>query len=169
MPEIPDRLKGFPIYQGNLVHYTVFVGADGVPDFKLIHEAHRLECMREHLCNLCGQGLEEVIAFVGGDKCEQSRLFADGPMHDECARYAILVCPFLNNPGHGHAKEGLERSKKKHKDALVMENQAVAPGRPRMALFHTTGYSVVRYMGALYYHAEPFTKVDYGALPNLPK
>ncbi|KWU23393.1 hypothetical protein [Burkholderia cenocepacia] len=51
--------------------------------------------MNHRRCGLCGQQLGRKLAFIGGDKCHDSRIFADLPMHRDCAEYALQVCPYL--------------------------------------------------------------------------
>lgn len=153
--EIPDRLKGFPFYKGMLIHFTVFVGDDGIPDFIVVNENNRLKCMEGRLCALCGQKLEREIVFIGGDKSIKDSLFLDGPMHHECALYATKVCPYLKIETWQHTNR-----EARHKDqpGIVMMNiPEVAAGRPRMGWYVTDGYEVVKINGRLFYHAaEPF-------------
>ena len=49
-------------------------------------------------CGVCGEPLGVRVAFVGGERSIANRLFSDLPMHLDCARYALQVCPFLAAP-----------------------------------------------------------------------
>src|SRR5437868_4997258 len=100
MNDIPERLSKFPFYKGYLVHYTVYIGDDNVPDFRTTDEAKRRKCMENEWCFLCGQPLTKPMIFIGGPISVMNRVFHDGPMHDECAKYAVKVCPYLSNPNY---------------------------------------------------------------------
>lgn len=96
--EIPDRMKKFPLWKGKYpIHYTVFV-EDGIPQFKTLARARQVEAIQKNLCHLCGERMSAPYWFIGGPGCAKSRHFLDGPMHEECARYATKICPFLANP-----------------------------------------------------------------------
>lgn len=163
---IPDRLKKFPLYQGMLVHFTVWVGDDGVPDFKVVQENNRRLCMVESLCALCGQTLLSPMVFIGGAGSMESRVFVDGPMHEECASYAVKVCPYLmiETWQHTPRKSRVETGP----GVKVFEYEEVPIGRPRMGVFYTTGYSLVRERadGPIYYRANEPIKIDWDAMPQ---
>lgn len=90
--EIPQRLLKRPMFRGMPVPYTTLV-ANGVPDFKTNDESKRQRCIREGLCAVCGERLGNSVAFMGGSKSLEGRLFLDPGMHRECAEYSFAVCP----------------------------------------------------------------------------
>jgi len=73
---------------------------DGEPAFAVLDPQRVLRSLCDRLCGICGQALDYWIAFVGGDLSLKNQLFGV-PLHEECARYAMRVCPYLANP---HAK-----------------------------------------------------------------
>ncbi len=166
---IPDRLKDFPFYRGKyLVHYTVYVGeADGIPDFKVVHEENRRKCLKENLCHLCGQGLTRLMVLIGGPKSVENRMFMDGPMHEECAKYAAQVCPYLAMTEHGHSK-----APPKHRNdpgIQIVTHEEVTAGRPnKMALYYTNGYDYgwVEQMQAVLVRAWAPLKIDWDFMPQ---
>lgn len=160
---IPLRLQSFPLYRGMLVHFTVFVNDDSVPDFRIVHEENRRKCMKDGLCALCGQELEVLLVFFGGPLCERNRYFIDGPMHEDCARYAIQVCPYLAMSTWEHSTRELP---KPPEGTAIRDLDMVQNSRPRMAMFYTDGYKIISYQGNLLYAAEPFSKVDWDAMPQ---
>jgi len=91
---IPENLKDRPTYKGYVVPYSV-MGEGGVPDFKTNDVIKVARCLRLRLCALCGMKMHKEIAFLGGDISGESKLYTDGPMHEECAAYAAQVCPHL--------------------------------------------------------------------------
>lgn len=91
----PRSLKRRPHFKGMPVPITV-TWVNGHPDFTAIDwpAAHRLAAQRD--CALCGDKmLGSRFAFIGGPAATEARVFVDGPMHEDCARYAIVVCPFV--------------------------------------------------------------------------
>ena len=101
---IPDRMKhlerdprGYPIPWG------VYRDGNGRPHFQINHEARRGRAMRDDLCPMCGKPLWRGRWFVGGPMAAFHPLgaYADPPMHAECARYALAVCPYLAAPHYG--------------------------------------------------------------------
>lgn len=164
---IPDRLKKFlPLWKDKyLVHYTVFVGPDKVPDFKVVHEERRMKAIREQLCHLCGEKLVQPFVFIGGPKCGEHHAFIDGPMHEECAKYAVLVCPYLNNPKHGHSNA--EAKHKGDETLSITTMEQVAVGRPpKMGLFYTNSYRVGRQGNQIFILAGQWLKTDWDTIPS---
>ena len=136
---IPRTLNRRPKYKGWPVPYTVLVGADGVPDFRVNDTVARHRAAVEKLCALCGGKLPpNWSAFVGGPLCEANHLFVDGPMHEVCARYALTICPYLVG-SKGHAME--EATRRRHAlspDLTILTDEKVSDQRPdRMGLFLT--------------------------------
>ena len=84
----PKDGRGYPI--PFLVLYV-----EGKPDFRAIDTLKWKKCIEDKLCALCGRPLKKGYWFVGGPKCEQNRFFFDPAMHEDCARYALKVCPHL--------------------------------------------------------------------------
>lgn len=54
-------------------------------------------CLLHNRCGICGGKLGETIFFVGGPAAafHPNGAYSDPPMHEECAVYALQVCPFL--------------------------------------------------------------------------
>jgi hypothetical protein len=171
---IPERMKKFPLYRGYVVHYTVFVGEDKIPDFKVVHQAHRTEALNKNLCHLCGQRMMPPFAFIGGPKCMKHRRFVDGPMHLECATYAAKVCPYLATPNHGHSKVA-----PRHTESAIVTtfgsktgtiSRAVPTseiGRPdRMALALADTYRTIKERGETFIQAGEWLSVDWDIMPK---
>lgn len=95
MIPIPAELSQRPVHDGMAVPYTQRRVDDGTPDWTALDEGRRRECIEQRWCGLCGQPLSYWIFFLGGDKSVQMRTFGEPAMHEACARYAILACPWL--------------------------------------------------------------------------
>lgn len=165
---IPDRLKSFPIYKGFLVHFTVYVDGNGVPDFRVVNEKNRRLCMENNWCAICGQPLVKPYVFIAGPiSILESHVFVDGPMHDSCALYSVKVCPYLYNPHY--TERPLDSSREKvGKDGGKSTTFAESvPGRPaKMALYYTNGYNLILDRPTIYYKADYPIKVDWNTIPS---
>jgi hypothetical protein len=89
------KVEALPKWKNFPIPYFVTYTKDGIPDFKIINEENRRRCANERLCWICGQKIDYWIVFIGGPIAIKHRLFTDGPMHEECARDALEICPFL--------------------------------------------------------------------------
>lgn len=97
--ELPARMRSLPVDKhGRVVPYFV-AWPDGQPDHRIADNA-RLRLARKHrLCSLCGQPLGSRFGtFVLGPMCTVTRTAPEPPNHQDCATYAVLVCPFLMRP-----------------------------------------------------------------------
>lgn len=161
---IPENLKRFPLWKGKyVIHFTVYTAKDGSPDFKVVNEARRREALAKNLCHLCGKRLEQPIVFIGGPKAEKNRVFMDGPMHEECARYATKVCPYLALADSDHSKAPARVDA----DHRIIVSQAVDSGRPaRMALYFTDRYEEIRTPEGILVKAGYWSKIDWTAMPE---
>jgi hypothetical protein len=92
----PRDRRGYPI------PFIVLIDAQKRPHFTINNGERVIAAGRKKLCGLCGGKLRGDIAFVGGPVCFFSAMgaFSDPPMHAECARYAIRVCPYLAAPSY---------------------------------------------------------------------
>lgn len=54
-------------------------------------------CGARRLCQFCGESLDAIIVFLGGETATSLRLFRQAPFHEECARFAVATCPYLRN------------------------------------------------------------------------
>ena len=90
-----ERIERLPKYKGFPIPFFATTMKDGTPDFKIIHQENRILCAMERRCWVCGEGLEYWITFVGGPVSTKYRTYNDGPMHPECARDSMEICPFL--------------------------------------------------------------------------
>src|SRR5260370_7443741 len=93
--EIPTFLSHLKTYTGYPVPF-VQMYIDGKPDFRVIDPERSDECLHDKLCAICGRRLGEFCYFIGGALCRENHLFADAPMHEQCADFASKTCPFVS-------------------------------------------------------------------------
>ena len=118
------------------------------PDFRVLEGSVAQRLAHEKRCAICGRRVLGLFAFVGGPSSISHRLFADGPMHPECAEYAMQVCPFLAAPSFAYNKAELP-------DTITLE---VSTERPeRFGLGVCESYAARVHQQAVYYEATPFS------------
>jgi len=146
--EVPSKLRQRPKFHGFPIPFTTFVGADGVPDFKVVNEDNRMLCIEHRRCGLCGQELSRTkeCVFIGGDGSCTSGYFIDPAMHEECAIYATKVCPFLTGKRLNYSDE-------------------ISP--KKMGLYYCRGYGLKVMNGIICIKAGPAVKVDYSLMPEI--
>lgn len=94
--DIPKRMqhlsideRGYPI-----PYFTPIV--EGKPDFRYQDRKKRDACANHRLCSICGKKLVKRINwFISGPIGLMNGVHSDAPMHEECARFAIVICPHL--------------------------------------------------------------------------
>src|SRR5215471_2327665 len=130
---IPERLAGRPRdRRGYVVPWSVFVEPDGTPQFTINEETKRLECLLRDLCPLCGSKLWRFRWFLGGPASafHEQGAYSDPPMHFECMRYAVQVCPYLAAPHY--AKRVDTKLAAAMKSVALAFDPNVNPERPEM-------------------------------------
>jgi hypothetical protein len=124
------------------VPFVNFVAKDGTPDLRILDQARVAACVNGWLCAICGMVLDSEVVFMGGEVCEKNLFFADPAMHEECARYAKAVCPFLALQGYHHSRTNEPR--KKDKGTVFAANPLAPPEgskRPeRMVMVFTRSF-----------------------------
>lgn len=104
---MPDRIKtlyrasnGYPVpyFVAWFVDGKVQREGVGDPDFRVVDPQKMSSCMRLNLCWICGQPLGRHHAFVLGPMCVVTRVTSEPASHQDCALYAMHVCPFLTHP-----------------------------------------------------------------------
>jgi len=132
-------MRHLKVVRGYPVPCMALVDQAGVPHFAINDERKRLRVIRDELCSICGTALFRGRWFVGGplSAFHPEGAFIDPPMHSECARYALQVCPYLAAPRYS-AEIGIAKAKA-HADALteslVLLDRTMMPGRPHGDVF----------------------------------
>jgi hypothetical protein len=128
--KLPRDPRGYPIF------FTAAKKADGSPDFRVADPFKRTVAMLERRCGLCGEPLGYWIVFIGGPRALENRSFGDPPMHEDCARYAVKVCPYLAIKETDRTYSGPEAAFSK--EVTIPEKPAV------VLLWKCRGYDVER-------------------------
>jgi hypothetical protein len=96
MRHLPRDPRGFPIFA------MAFRDSTGRAHFTINDETERMRMIHEDCCSVCGKKLLRGRWFIGGEKSafHPRGVYLDPPMHAECARYALRVCPYLASPSY---------------------------------------------------------------------
>lgn len=100
MARLPRDARGYPI------PVIVLRDRQGKPHFAINDHKTIRRIVQENRCHICGQYLtghparphsEPRMWFVGGIRSayHPDGAYNDGPLHHECMRYAMQVCPYL--------------------------------------------------------------------------
>lgn len=168
--EIPDRLKKFPLWMGKYpIHFTQTV-ENGVPKWKVLDRKKQVECINKGRCHLCGEKLYAPYWWVcGPDEYKRRAVMSNGPMHEECARFAIFICPFLNNPNY-RSKTDLykdnEESPQVIKQMIEMGMEPDITRPARIALCTSNGYYVDSTQQMFEFQITEWTSVDWDVAPK---
>ena len=152
--ETPPRIAALPKDErGDPIFFTALVEPGGKPNYRAQDSVKCNLALREGLCGMCGQKLGKAMAFVGGPISIKNRLFADLPMHESCAVYALQACPFIAAP------------KFSYQSALSTEmavNPLVSDSRPdRFGLGITNKMKLVTIQGQTVIKAGRFSRVQF--------
>jgi hypothetical protein len=100
---VPDLMRNLPRdRRGYPIPVNVQVDPDGTPHFALNPENIRQQLFREDRCSICGTKLLRGRWMVGGPASafHPHGAYQDPPVHRECGRYALQVCPYLAMPSY---------------------------------------------------------------------
>lgn len=157
---IPERMQRLPRdARGYPIPFLVFVDSEGKPHFTINDHRKAWQCRTEDRCGICGDTLFRGRWFVGGPKAalHEHGAYIDAPMHDECAHYALQVCPYLAAPRWTKELGAFS----KPADGLVLVDPTQDPERP--ALFVAVmaiGHTITEPSG--YYRPKrPYRKLEY--------
>jgi hypothetical protein len=127
---IPERMKHLGTdHRGYALFYVALRTDDGKVNFIVNDVKKTFACAKQNLCSLCGQELERARWFVGGPLSALAKegAYFDPPMHFDCMRYALAVCPWLTMANY-RRKQTIEQIAEKVHQAVVDHTQI--PERP---------------------------------------
>lgn len=133
---LPRDSRGWPIT------YTSLKLPDGRYDFTTSDPLKWAIVAACRCCALCGIVLKREIWFIGGPKSMRNRFFFDLAMHEECARYALQVCPYLAMPKYLGAKKRLTPADMR---VELVSSDKTKP--VKFGLAKTNGYKLVKFQG----------------------
>ena len=128
MLHLPRDARGYPVPAG------VLIDRDGIPQFTVNDEAARHRHIAEDRCSICGGTLVDTRWFVGGPRAafHDAGAYMDPPSHEECAHYALQVCPFLAAPKYARRIDDKKMSAAAAADMAVLADMTQIPERPQV-------------------------------------
>jgi hypothetical protein len=94
---LPAHMEDLPVYprRGIPIPYVNASTGDGQPDFAVLDSEKVRTVAAQRLCGVCGMPLDYWVAFVGGPRAAAERRYLDPPMHPDCARASMWLCPWI--------------------------------------------------------------------------
>jgi hypothetical protein len=131
---LPERMKSMPTdKRGFPIPYVVAIDASGNPQFTVNDAVKQITAIHQQLCGICGQRMpQDDIWLVGGPKSafHPHGAYIDGPLHGECARYALQVCPYLAISATYRPHIEVSKLQARFKDTAILIDPTVDPSRP---------------------------------------
>src|SRR5215472_18265998 len=94
LPPLPERMRRLPVDDRGYPIPQFVSRLDGKRDFRVVSLDHLAKCIREDVCWVCGEPLEELKVFVTGPISAIRDINNEPPSHPECAEFAACACPF---------------------------------------------------------------------------
>lgn len=132
---IPERMRDLKKDRRGLpIPANVLVDKDGKPHFTINNHTIRNKHIMEQLCGICGKKLLRGRWSVGGpaSALTEEGVYYDSPLHYECARYALQVCPYLAMPSYGKRidTKTLDPKKMDRHEAIFIDPTQIADRPP---------------------------------------
>ncbi len=133
LPPLPERMRHLPVDARGYPIPEFVSHIDGERDFRVVSLDHLAKCIREDVCWICGQRLDDLKAFVIGPLPALQAISNEPPSHIECAEFAVAACPFLLLPKAQH---------RANDDPRVRKMVGATKGNPGVCcLYVVRGYS----------------------------
>lgn len=134
-----DR-RGLPI------PFIVYRDMNGVPHFTVDDTELVNLALSKKLCGLCGKPLKVgQMWLIGGplSAFAEDGMFASPPAHEDCARYAVQVCPYIAASNYSRLIEDKTLKADAVHDTAQVHNDGIVPTRPLFfVLARTSGFKV---------------------------
>lgn len=155
---MPKRLQALPRdKRGYPITFTVYETSAGVFDFTTTDPAKWMLAVQRRLCGMCGKGLgNRKIWFIGGPLSIHNRVFYDHPMHEDCARYAMVTCPYISMPKYMGAK-----SRPTPEDIRVPIVSSNSTKPDRFGLASCVDYEMIVFQGDSLLMATPWIDLEW--------
>lgn len=136
--------------RGYIIPWFVTATNDkGDPDFVHISPSRTVEAWHRGSCWICGGSMfEQRRTFVLGPMSLFSRVCTEPPMHLDCARFAVVTCPFMVNPNRKR-----------------IDKNATVPGlpldrNPGVTLVYTAKHFRTEVTDNILYHLGPHHRIE---------
>lgn len=113
-------------------------------------------------CHLCGERLGAHKWFAGGpcSALHPAGAYNDGPMHRECAQYALKVCPYLSRANAWSKRIDSKTIKPGTLNAaIVFQDPTMFPDQP--AVFTLADCATYTHRAGRFHPARPWREVQF--------
>lgn len=131
--EIPARMRHLPKdRRGYPIPANVLIDKNGKPHFTINDDEKRQIHLRKKRCPICDGALLRGRWSVGGPASAfmEEGAYIDPPMHHECYRYAMQVCPYLALPSFTKRIDAGTLKKEDVEEHRVFIDNTVLAARP---------------------------------------
>jgi hypothetical protein len=138
---IPDKIKSLEKdSRGIPIPFLAMRDIDGTPHFTVNDHTRHLQCLAEDRCGICGKRLLRGRSFVGGPMSafHPQGCYIDPPMHQECAEYALRVCPYLAAPKYIKRIDEAKIDPSKIPNSIILQDSTTIPARPPLFVMVTS-------------------------------
>ena len=98
-PDAPPQIAALKLDERGFPVPWFVPWIDGKPEFRAIDPRAPGYAHRNGICWICGKPFRGAArAFTIGPMCAVNRVAPEPPEHLECARFAVVACPFLSRP-----------------------------------------------------------------------
>lgn len=147
LPIPPDLQDNDRDRRGLPIPFVVYRDISGAAHFSINNVAAVDLVLDQRLCGLCGKPLKPgQIWLIGGPGSSfmDDGMYIDPFAHEDCARYAVQVCPFLAAPSYARRVEGRTLKQRDAHEGVELHDNKIAPPRPLFfVLACTTDFSLV--------------------------
>lgn len=133
---IPARMAGLPRDKhGYPIFWTAYVDAHGVPDFRVLEMPRVFRALKYRRCGMCGEPISgRTFCLIGARDNVAELRGTDPPMHEDCARFALAVCPFLSGSSTRRSGKALGS------DTVELATDFERDAPPEVGLIFTRSY-----------------------------
>lgn len=163
---IPERMQHLERDRRGLpIPFVVLRDKDNRPHFTVNDTRKTLHCLRNDLCPISGTPLTRGRWFVGGplSAFHPDGAYVDLPVHLDCARYALQVCPYLAAPKYTGRLDDATIDYTRLDD-VVFQDPTVIPDRPPLFVAVMAVGQTVKDLGMGQVHIRPrrpYRRVEY--------
>lgn len=172
---LPARIAALPRDdRGYPIPYIVLRDLDDKPQFAANDMRLVRDAVADDLCHVCGQELDAWVWFLGGVGSAflngDAGQYADGPMHQECMRFAVQYCPHIaGKMTKALAPSLVPRLREQAKVisptarvVLAAQDTTSIPGVPSLFVAVAVARDRWGYDGGMHFSApKPYHKIEY--------
>lgn len=150
-------------HRGLIIPYVVFIDNDGKSFFKINDSIKQIKCLEDDLCSICGTTLADDKWVLGGPASafHNKGAYVDSPVHYECGKYALQVCPYLAFSGYNYNTDIEKLQKQVVKGNVHLMNPTTDLDRLPLFVFAKTSRIYLHDITGNIIPKKPFLDIEY--------